>query len=125
MKKIMIVDDDISFLEFYSDVIKHHFPKSMGKLFEIVTCENGMEAIKMFSTEVVLLFTDIHMPIVDGIELINFIQKVWDHKIYIVVCTGTGPTLNKKEIKADNYFLKKVLKQHFVKTVKKVFKVDR
>ncbi|GFN30175.1 response regulator [Paenibacillus xylaniclasticus] len=58
--------------------------------FEICgTCENGEEALRAIAQlKPDVVFTDIRMPIVDGLELIERASEANDYKIHFVVLSG-------------------------------------
>lgn len=63
--RIMIVDDDSTTRKILSLYVKQ-------KGFEVVTAENGLEALeKLASEQVTLIMTDLNMPIMDGLEFIR------------------------------------------------------
>ncbi|MER2494315.1 response regulator [Catenovulum sediminis] len=69
MSKILVLDDDPQILKMVSLILKkrgHH----------ILTAENGSHALQTIeSQQIEVLLTDILMPDVDGIEVINTCRK--------------------------------------------------
>lgn len=65
MYKILLVDDDWTQMSILSRLIS-----SLDKDFTICKeCENGKDAINYLKTNIVdIIFTDIKMPIIDGID---------------------------------------------------------
>lgn len=71
MKKVLIVDDEASFLLSLQDVLKVHRDK-----FEVLTAENGDAAVKILrDTTVDLLVTDLRMPEMNGFELLAWTSR--------------------------------------------------
>lgn len=71
MKKVLIVDDETSFLLSLKDLLKVH----RGK-FEILTAENGSVAVDLLrDTSVDLLVTDLRMPEMNGFELLAWVSR--------------------------------------------------
>lgn len=71
MKKVLIVDDEASFLLSLQDVLKAHKDK-----FEVLTAENGDAAVKVLrDTTVDLLVTDLRMPEMNGFELLAWTSR--------------------------------------------------
>lgn len=71
MKKVLIVDDEASFLLSLKDVLKVHQDK-----FEILTAENGSAAVDLLrETSVDLLVTDLRMPEMNGFELLAWVSR--------------------------------------------------
>lgn len=71
MKKVLIVDDEASFLLSLKDVLKVHRDK-----FEILTAENGSVAVELLrETSFDLLVTDLRMPEMNGFELLAWVSR--------------------------------------------------
>ncbi|MEW6086860.1 MAG: response regulator [bacterium] len=82
MYNILIVDDD-SAIHF---VYKELFGKI--KEYNLILTKNGLEAMdKMASNKIDLIITDIKMPGMHGIELIQQVRKI-DQNMPIIVCTA-------------------------------------
>ncbi len=68
--KILVVDNDIDVLEAVSSLIRSHS-------LSVITCENAEDAInKLQDNRIVTVLTDIRMPVVSGIELLEKIHNV-------------------------------------------------
>ena len=70
--KLLIIDDEKP----VRDCIKLLIPKSTYKISEIYEAEDGLEAVQLirqYSPD--LIFTDICMPISDGLELMDWIVE--------------------------------------------------
>lgn len=77
--KILIVEDDADVIEFVR--------LSLGLEFEIVTAENGREAVEVFERETPnLVITDVYMPQKDGLDLIKELRAI--SQIPILVQSG-------------------------------------
>ncbi len=84
MHTILIVEDE----KLIRQGIKMMIQRSGVPVDNIVECNNGVSALAMLDTqEVDVVFTDIRMPKMDGIELVNRIQNL-EHKPLIVVISG-------------------------------------
>ncbi len=71
MKKVLIVDDEKSFLLSLQDGFRQHDNK-----FTVLTAENGREAVELLKkTAVDLLITDLEMPEMDGFELLAWVSR--------------------------------------------------
>ena len=78
--KIMIVDDEIEIL----DILKIFLSKD----YEVITAENGLEAMKKFSIEnPVIIITDINMPHMSGMELLKAVKETSPYT-EVIVMTG-------------------------------------
>ena len=72
MIHLLIADDDITILEGLSRFISVHFPDT----FRIYTAENGIQALDiMREIPVHILLSDIKMPMLDGIRLIEILKQ--------------------------------------------------
>ena len=68
-KKILIVDDDYSFLENFFRIVREHG-------FQIVSCDNGKEGLEKIKVEKPdVLILDIMMPKFSGFDFINAMEK--------------------------------------------------
>jgi sigma-B regulation protein RsbU (phosphoserine phosphatase) len=66
--KILIADDD----PIIRIILKKLFEKTG---FEVITAQNGKEAVDLISNEISAVILDLEMPIMDGIECLQFIRK--------------------------------------------------
>jgi len=69
MKKILIIDDDDSILKF----VKTKISKEGYEIYTLNQAENAMDLIKKYNYDCIL--SDIHMPIIDGYELLKLIRE--------------------------------------------------
>jgi CheY-like chemotaxis protein len=71
MHKILLVDDEINSLD---HVINHL--KNSKEQFQVLTAQNGEQAVEILNKESVdLVITDLRMPVMDGFELLLNMQK--------------------------------------------------
>lgn len=79
--KILVVDDEEGIL----DVTEGYFQR---KGYEVYTAENGVEALKVLDrVNIGCVFTDINMPVMDGLELAEKIREK-ESTLPVVVMTG-------------------------------------
>jgi putative nucleotidyltransferase with HDIG domain len=80
--KILVVDDE----EGIRDVTEGYFTR---KGYEVYTAENGAQALDIINEEPQLscIFTDINMPLMDGLELAEKIRQI-ENTLPVVVMTG-------------------------------------
>ncbi len=88
----------------------------------ITEATNGMEAFKKFSTETFdLILTDINMPGMDGLKLVEFLRKDPKYKetpIIIITTEGAEEDKNKAmAVGATAYLLKPIQTQKLLKMV--------
>lgn len=68
--RVMVVDDEKDFL-----YTMGYWLKSKG--YNVVTANNGLEAVEIVKKEPVdIIFLDIHMPVMDGVEALKNIRKL-------------------------------------------------
>ncbi len=67
MGKILIIDDDLVFLDFLSGYIRKYYP-----LLQVETCTSPLLALKSIKTDLDLLIVDLEMPKMDGCKLIRY-----------------------------------------------------
>ncbi len=79
--KILVVDDEDGIL----DVTEGFFER---KGYEVFTAENGMDALDIVNREKIdCIFTDINMPVMDGLEFAERIRQI-ESTLPVVVMTG-------------------------------------
>jgi CheY-like chemotaxis protein len=85
MKTILVVDDENIFRKRLAEGLS-----SLSKDYKVLTAENGKEAVAVLATENVdLVITDIHMPEMDGFELLAYMNA--EHRnTQAIVMTAFG-----------------------------------
>jgi putative two-component system response regulator len=79
--KILVVDDDIDVLEAVSSLIS-------SSSLSVISCENAEEALnKLDDNKIVTVLTDIKMPVMSGIELLEKIHHV-NPEIPVILMTA-------------------------------------
>jgi CheY-like chemotaxis protein len=83
MKKILVVDDD----DFTLDSIKMSLE---AKGYTVLMAYNGKEALEIFQSEPVpVVITDLQMPVMDGVELVNHLIAFENKPIIIIQSTSS------------------------------------
>ncbi|MBW6515571.1 MAG: response regulator [Candidatus Cloacimonetes bacterium] len=97
VKRILVVDDDLSVLEFLEKDLKKLLPE-----MDIVTTDSGYSALKQIMTgSIDLLITDIAMPDMDGYEL--FLRaREQNEEMPVIMMTGFGYDPNHTIVNARN-----------------------
>ena len=81
IKKVLLVDDEIAFLEIMSSRIE-----SWG--YEVVTASSAAETLKIFSDEKPdVMVVDFKMPDMNGVQLLMKIRAI-DEKIPVIMFTA-------------------------------------
>ena len=106
MKKILIVDDEKSFLLSLKDGLNVHNDK-----FQTVTAENGREAIDVLrAMSIDLLVTDLKLPVMNGFELLAWTSRHQPQLPVIVMSAFGTPEIEARLAKMDTLqFLEKPL----------------
>ncbi|HEX9757422.1 MAG TPA: response regulator [Nitrospiria bacterium] len=118
-KKVLVIDDSATIRSMISNSIEE-----IGD-FETLEASNGFEALKMLpATLFDLIITDINMPEINGLEIVNFVRN---HPVYqkiplIIVTTEQGEEDRKKgiELGATEYVTKPFDPEELKKIVLKV-----
>ncbi len=114
---IMVVDD--------SSIIRAAIKKTIDMteipVDRLVVAENGLDALeKLKETWVDIIFCDIHMPKMDGIELIETLRKTVEFKNipFVVVSTvGSETQINELKEKGISGFIRKPFKPEDINAV--------
>lgn len=92
-KTILLVDDDMDFLRCVENFINVYADQ-----IDVLTALDGREALKILREKRIdLVVTDIKMPVMDGIELINH-MKLKHRNIPAIVMTGFSTPENQKRL---------------------------
>ncbi len=111
MKKILIVDDERSFLLSLKDGLGKH-----GDKFQTLTAENGREAVDVLrSVSIDLLVTDLKLPVMNGFELLAWTSRHQPQLPVIVMSAFGTPEIEARLSKLDTLqFLEKPLDIHML-----------
>ena len=118
MKKIncIIVDDE----PLAQEVLERHIA-SINELVLIKKCSNALEAFEVLHTESVdLMFLDITMPVISGIDFLRSLRK---SPHVIIISAYPEFAIQGYELDVTDYLVKPVSLERFMKAVNKV--IDR
>lgn len=104
MKKVLIVDDDAVSRGLLSRVMKPY-----AKDFEILTAQNGEEAAYLMTDNTIdLIISDLEMPIMNGIQLLEYVNKNYPGTPVFIMTAFGNDKIEKKVLKlgAFKYFEK-------------------
>ena len=91
MRKVLIVDDSVSMRKMVG------FTLRQGG-FDVIEAEHGQDALeKLQGAGVDLIITDLNMPVMDGITLIQNVRKQPDMKTKPILMLTTESLSSKKE----------------------------
>ena len=119
-KTILIVDDSASIRNLVEFTLK-----DAG--FHVISASNGKEAKEFFDgTKIHLLLTDLHMPVMTGMELISEVRKMKDYKYLpiLFLTTETQVTIKQeaKKLGATGWIVKPFNEKKLVNTIRKVIR---
>lgn len=118
MYKIVLVDDEREEREGIAYLIEKY-----GYPLKVVFAGNGKEALQyIYHNEVDILFTDVKMPVMDGLELARLVYE-YDPNIKIIIFSAYGEFEYAKqalEANAVSYLLKPIELDEFQKLMKNV-----
>jgi two-component system, OmpR family, response regulator VicR len=102
--KILICEDDLMTLK----ALEH---KLRNEGYNTITALDGKQAIETLNSDrsIDLLLTDLHMPIISGLELITHVRNEMKSNMPIVMLTRVGledTVLHAFELGADDYITK-------------------
>ena len=94
---------------------------------EIFESKSGFEALKLLPHHAFnLILTDINMPDINGLELVNFVKKNPDYKhIPLIIITTEGSERDKEKglsLGANEYVVKPINPEDLQRLVKKYLK---
>ncbi len=120
-KKVLIVEDSSTMRSLIADTVKELEGCS------VVEAGSGFEALKVLPSHPIdLIITDINMPDINGLEVLNFVKN---HPLYkgiplVIITTEKCEDEKKKgmELGASAYIVKPFKKEEFLKVIKKVLK---
>lgn len=105
--KILVVDDSATMRMFLSMTLKRVFAD-----ISITEAENGADAIKKLQTQDVdIVLTDMMMPEMNGLQLIENIRKLLNKDVPIIVITTKGEEKDRElglSLGANGYITKPV-----------------
>lgn len=119
-KTILLVDDSTSIRESVA-----FFLEEEG--YNIIKAENGQDALDKVEGKIInLVLTDLHMPVMNGIELIKNLRSMNNYsKIPIVLLTTETLVEKKKDAKAAGataWINKPFNKEQLLKVLKKLLR---
>jgi CheY-like chemotaxis protein len=83
MGKILIIDDDASFLLLLSSYIERYYP-----LLEVETCTNPLQGLRAMNKELDLMIIDLEMPHLDGSKLLKYAAETGINKNRIILLSS-------------------------------------
>jgi DNA-binding NtrC family response regulator len=121
-EKLLVVDDEPNMLRLLKTIL-------MDKTgYEVVTTNNPLEVSKLLQDENFdLVVTDLKMPLVDGIDLIDIIKKI-DASLPVIIITAYGTIETAEEAiqkGAYDFITKPFRKETILITIKRALEWKR
>lgn len=118
---VLVVEDSPAMRQLLSFILKRI------KRVNVVEATNGVDALKRMSVNRFdLVITDINMPIMDGLKLVNLIRKDDIHKnVPIIIVTTEGAQEDKERamaLGANAYITKPIQSSYVIEIVKQYLK---
>lgn len=84
---LLIVDDEVNFPYYIGEMVRRRIPE-----MKVQFAKDGAEAfIKVYTLRPRILWTNVKMPCIDGLELLGLIKRIPHLKeMKIIVCTAYG-----------------------------------
>ncbi len=120
-KKILIVDDS----ESIRSLLKYNLETSG---YETAVAKDGLEALEIIekNSDLNLLLTDLHMPNMNGLELIERVRKNEKFKFLPILFLTTETNIEMKQrarnAGATGWIVKPFQSEKLIKTIRKVLR---
>ncbi len=83
MSKILIIDDDLAFLNFLKSYVNERFPK-----LKVATCVDPLQGLAAISADLDLLLIDLEMPLLDGSKVLKYAIEKGVPKNRTIILSG-------------------------------------
>jgi DNA-binding NtrC family response regulator len=121
-ERILVVDDEIDILELLEMIITDRTD------YEVTTTNNPVEVPELLKkASYDLIITDLRMPDIDGIELIEMVKQI-DNQLPFIILTAYGTIESAVEAMrkgAFDYITKPFRQEQILLTIEKVMKLRR
>lgn len=116
-KKILLVDDDEGIRIFIEFLLQN-------ASYTVLQAQNGRQAVEVFKEHPTdLIVTDMMMPEMDGLELIETVRKDLQSKVPIIMLTAAGSGYMKEnrdkanELGADSFLNKPIATERLISEI--------
>lgn len=116
MTKILLVDDDVELTDLLGELLSLEG-------FEVVTAQNGLEALEKLDDSFCLVLLDIMMPVLNGIETLKRIRQ--KSAVPVLMLTARGDDIDRiigLELGADDYVPKPFNDRELVARIKAILR---
>jgi len=119
-KSILVVDDSLSIREVVGEMLEKNN-------FNVYKAIDGKDALSFLDgREIHIILTDLHMPVMNGLELIKEVRKTKKYK-HIPILFLTTETKKERKLEAKNagatgWLIKPFDGDKLIKTIKRVLR---
>ncbi len=118
-KTILIVDDSESIREVVSFTLENEG-------YNVLVGEDGKDALKHLNSPIDLILTDLHMPVMNGIEFIKSVRSTTEHKstpiLFLTTESQTAKKIEAKEAGATGWIIKPFVPAKLIEAINKVMR---
>ena len=119
--RVLVVEDSAAMRSFVTATLEE------GGRFDVTTAGSGFEALRVLPrAHIDLIITDIHMPDINGLELVKFVRESERHKLTPMVLISTDSRVTDRErglkLGADAYLVKPFEPEQLLEVVGRVVK---
>ncbi len=109
---ILVVDDDVTIREMISKILSRNG-------YQVILASDGFEALNLLEQEQIkIVITDMKMPEMDGMELIELISKNYpDIKIIVITAFDDIYTIKDAIIKGADEYITKPFNSHEINII--------
>lgn len=121
MISISIVEDDAS----YADLLKHYldqYQQENGQQFQIAHYRDGLDFLEHYSIGTDIVFMDIRMAAMDGMEAARALRKLDSLAVLIFITSLTQYAIQGYEVNALDYIVKPVRYSHFARKLERALR---
>lgn len=83
MARVLLIDDDRSYLKFIASYVAENFPELL-----VETYDNALQGLKAISAELDLLLLDLEMPAMDGKKLLAYAVELGLNRNRIIILSA-------------------------------------
>ncbi|MHB2149471.1 sigma-54-dependent transcriptional regulator [Calditrichota bacterium LG25] len=119
--KALLVDDDVNLTKVLSYQLKQSG-------YSVSVAHSGKEGLKLFKEQIFpLVISDIQMPDINGIQLLEEIRKIDRDAIFILITAfgSIDQAVRACELGADDYLTKPFSREQLIFTIEKAVKIHR
>src|SRR5574344_3133049 len=120
--KIAIVEDSAEACELLQTSLES-FAKEVHDVFQIDTYANGLNFLEAFHGQYAVIFMDIEMPFMNGMETSRKLRQI-DNDVLLVFVTNMAQfALQGYEVQGFDFIVKPLKKELFEPKMKRIYKV--